>query len=85
MSASSDATPVIVKKRLAFEGECWHALNQLALASGKTFQELADEAFRDLLRKHHRPATLQEALRQSARLQPSNDAKPPRLARRVQR
>jgi hypothetical protein len=30
------------------------------------FQELADEAFRDLLRKHHRPTDLKTALRQSA-------------------
>jgi hypothetical protein len=30
------------------------------------FQELADEAFRDLLRKHGRPASLKEALRRSA-------------------
>jgi hypothetical protein len=30
------------------------------------FQELADEAFRDLLRKHGRPTDLKSALRQSA-------------------
>ena len=30
------------------------------------FQELADEAFRDLLKKHGRPASLKEALRRSA-------------------
>jgi hypothetical protein len=30
------------------------------------FQELADEAFRDLLRKHGRPTDLRTALRQSA-------------------
>jgi hypothetical protein len=30
------------------------------------FQELADEAFRDLLRKHQRPVDLESALRQSA-------------------
>jgi hypothetical protein len=30
------------------------------------FQELADEAFRDLLRKHDRPVDLKAALRQSA-------------------
>jgi hypothetical protein len=36
------------------------------------FEELADEAFRDLLKKHHRPVTLREALKQSARL-PAND------------
>jgi hypothetical protein len=32
----------------------------------KDFQELADEAFRDLLKKHGRPASLKEALRRSA-------------------
>ncbi|MGC2116215.1 MAG: hypothetical protein WA656_16955 [Pseudolabrys sp.] len=32
----------------------------------KSFQELADEAFNDLLRKHGRPASLKEALRRSA-------------------
>jgi hypothetical protein len=30
------------------------------------FQELANEAFRDLLKKHGRPASLKEALRRSA-------------------
>jgi hypothetical protein len=30
------------------------------------FQELADEAFRDLLKKHNRPTSLKEALRKSA-------------------
>jgi hypothetical protein len=30
-----------------------------------TFQELADEAFRDLLKKHGRPTDLKEALRAS--------------------
>jgi hypothetical protein len=30
------------------------------------FQELADEAFRDLLKKHQRPTDLKSALRQSA-------------------
>ncbi|HET7211875.1 MAG TPA: hypothetical protein VFI85_09055 [Methyloceanibacter sp.] len=29
------------------------------------FQELADEAFRDLLKKHGRPVTLRSALRKS--------------------
>jgi len=32
----------------------------------KSFQELADEAFNDLLKKHGRPASLKEALRRSA-------------------
>jgi hypothetical protein len=37
----------------------------------KTLQELADEAFRDLLRKYDRPTDLKAALKQSAR---SSDA-----------
>jgi hypothetical protein len=39
----------------------------------KDFQELADEAFRDLLKKHGRPTGLKEALRQSTRGIPAND------------
>jgi hypothetical protein len=71
-----------VRRRVEFEGETWHALNQLAHETGRTFQELTAEAFADLLRKHHRPATLRDALRQSTRLLPANDAKPVRYQRR---
>ena len=39
-------------KRVQFDDETWHALNLLAHDQMKDFQELADEAFRDLLRKH---------------------------------
>jgi hypothetical protein len=53
-------------KRVQFDDETWHALNLLAHDQMKDFQELADEAFRDLLRKHGRPADLKEALRKSA-------------------
>jgi hypothetical protein len=42
----------------------------------RDFQELADEAFADLLKKHHRPVTLKEALRESARRHPANDPVP---------
>ena len=34
-------------------------------AGSKDFQELADEAFADLLRKHNRPTDLKTALRES--------------------
>lgn len=55
------------RKLIEFDQETWQALDLLARDSMKTFQELADEAFRDLLRKHGRPTDLQAALRQSAR------------------
>jgi hypothetical protein len=53
-------------KRVQFDDETWDAVHLLSKDSMKTFQELADEAFRDLLKKHNRPASLKEALRRSA-------------------
>jgi hypothetical protein len=53
-------------KRVQFDDETWLALDVLARDRMMDFQELADEAFRDLLRKHNRPTDLKSALRQSA-------------------
>ena len=55
-------------KIVKFEPEDFAALDQLARDRMMTFQELADEAFRDLLKKHGRPTDLKEALRRSAGL-----------------
>ena len=41
------------------------ALERLAADSGKSFQDLIDEAIADLLKKHKRPVTLTEMLRGS--------------------
>jgi hypothetical protein len=60
-------------KRVQFDLETWHALNMLARDRMMTFQELADEAFGDLLRKHGRPTDLKDALRRSLK-----DAEPKR-------
>jgi hypothetical protein len=46
-----------------------------------SIQELADEAFRDLLRKHNRPTTLEEMLKASVRAHPDNDPVKPRRKR----
>jgi len=56
----------MIGKRVQFHEEAWQELRLLASESMKSFQELADEAFNDLLRKHGRPASLKEALRRSA-------------------
>jgi hypothetical protein len=53
-------------KRVQFDDETWLALDVLARDRMMSFQELADEAFRDLLEKHHRPTDLKSALKQSA-------------------
>ncbi len=55
------------RKLIAFDQETWNALDLLARDSMSTIQELADEAFRDLLRKHNRAVDLKTALRLSAR------------------
>ena len=53
-------------KRIQFDQESWATLDLLARDRMMTFQELAEEAFRDLLRKYNRPVDLKEALRKSA-------------------
>ena len=70
------------RKRIAFDDETWQALDLLGRDRGATLQELADEAFRDLLKKHHRPVGLAASLRASARRTPANDAVPPRAVRK---
>ncbi len=62
----SAETSEVHGKRVVFDAETWNALDLLARESMKDFQELADEAFRDLLRKHGRPTDLKSALRLSA-------------------
>jgi uncharacterized protein with von Willebrand factor type A (vWA) domain len=64
-------------KVIRFEPEDYAALDQLARDRMMTFQELADKAFRDLLKKHGRPTDLKEALRKSAR-EAGSEGKPAR-------
>src|SRR4029079_13640843 len=65
-SAAAGAGKEMPGKRVQFDDETWAALDLLARDRMMEFQELADEAFRDLLRKHDRPVDLKSALRQSA-------------------
>ncbi len=55
----------MVGKRVQFDDETWAAINLLRQERRRSFQQLADEAFRDLLDKHHRPADLKSQLRES--------------------
>jgi hypothetical protein len=71
--------PADVKRKVIdFAPEIWLALEMLARDTGRSVQDLADEAFADLLGKYHRPTSLKEALRESARRLPANDDMPPR-------
>jgi hypothetical protein len=53
-------------KRVQFDEETWRQIDLLGYDQMKDFQELADEAFRDLLNKHGRHVDLKDALRRSA-------------------
>jgi hypothetical protein len=57
-----------VRKLIAFDDDTLGKLKQLARDRMATIQELADEAFADLLRKHGIPVDLRDALRKSASL-----------------
>jgi hypothetical protein len=69
----AERRPGAIRRRISFDPATWHALDRLAKDRMETIQELADEAFRDLLKKHRRPTTLKEMLRESLRSQPAND------------
>jgi len=55
-----------MRKLIEFDDETFDKLRQLARDRMGTFQELADEAFADLLKKHGFPIDLKDALRKSA-------------------
>ena len=55
-----------MRKLIAFDEDTFDKLRQLARDPMATFQELADEAFADLLKKHGVPIDLRDALRKSA-------------------
>lgn len=66
----------MVGKRVQIHDETWAELRILGEDRMMTFQELADEAFSDLLKKHGRPSNLKDALRKSVRTEGSADVIP---------
>ncbi|CAL76753.1 hypothetical protein BRADO2946 [Bradyrhizobium sp. ORS 278] len=58
--------PGRVRKLIAFDEETFDKLKQLSRDQMLSLQDLADEAFMDLLEKHGVPADLKDALRRSA-------------------
>jgi hypothetical protein len=59
---------LVVRKLIAFDDDTLEKLKQLARDRMATIQELADEAFADLLKKYGIPVDLKDALRKSASL-----------------
>jgi hypothetical protein len=56
---------VVPRKLIDFDSETPRELELLGRDSMKSIQDLADEAFRDLLKKHGRPISLKDALKKS--------------------
>jgi hypothetical protein len=67
------------RKIVHFHSEMMTALEDLASDRMASLQELADEAFTDLLRKHRRPVGFKAALRRSAA--PEQDNRPKQRGR----
>lgn len=55
------------RKLIGFDDETMSALTQLGRDRMATLQDLADEAFADLLKKHGVPLDLKDALKKSVR------------------
>ena len=55
----------MVGKRVQFNDETWEAIMAVARQRGRTFQQLADEAFGELLKRYGQPVGLKAALKES--------------------
>jgi hypothetical protein len=60
----------VVGKRVQFDDETWEAIQAVMRDSGSDFQELADEAFADLLKKRKQPVGFKAALKESVGKRP---------------
>ena len=70
-----------MRKLIAFDDDTFDKLKQLGRDRMATIQEMADEAFADLLRKHGIPVDLKDALRKSAGLTKPEKSGPSRKGR----
>ena len=73
--AKSKATK---RKHFNIDASVLHALDALARDSDDSFEELADVAFHELLKKRGRQISLKDALQISVRTVPANDREPRR-------
>jgi hypothetical protein len=67
ISVADQRLGLAVRKLIEFDEDTFAKLKQLARDRMATFQELADEAFADLMKKHGIPIDLRDALKKSAK------------------
>jgi hypothetical protein len=70
-----------LRKLIAFDDDTFDKLTQLGRDRMATIQELADEAFADVLKKHGIPIDLKDAGRKSTRLSDTATSKEIKKAR----
>jgi hypothetical protein len=66
---------MMIGKRIQFDEETWAAINLLRQERRRSFQQLADEAFRDLLQKYHRPTDLKTQIARERRRREQREEK----------
>jgi non-homologous end joining protein Ku len=71
-----------MRKVIEFDDSTYQALVQLGRDRMATLQELADESFADLLKKHGVPKDLREALRRSAKAAAPTAKRKKKIARK---
>ena len=69
-------------RRIDLTAQTWRALDTLSWETERPINDLAEEAFADLFKKHHRPRSLREALREAERPSRFGDERP-RFRRRA--
>ncbi len=74
-----------IGKKITLDQSTWQSLDLLARERMMTFQELADEALLDVLRKHGRPTDTRDAFKRSARLAQANENKAEKQAPKSKR
>ena len=55
----------MIGKRVQFDDKTWEAVQAVMRDSGSDFQELADEAIADFLKKRKQPVGLKASLKES--------------------
>ncbi len=73
----------MIGKRVQFHEETYAAIDVLRAERRRSFQQLADEAFADLLAKHHHPADLKSQLKESTKPTPTPTPTPTKKPKRL--
>jgi hypothetical protein len=55
----------MVGKRVQFDADTWEAITAVSKTTGRSLQQLTNEAFADMLKKHEQPVGLMQSMKES--------------------